>query len=40
MSGMLSQCMDYFLGKGCPHVPEIQRLIRENTANSDEILLH
>ncbi|KAI0894095.1 linoleate diol synthase precursor [Annulohypoxylon nitens] len=40
MSGMLSQCMDYFLGKGCPHVPEIQRLIRENTANADEILLH
>ncbi|KAI0838022.1 linoleate diol synthase precursor [Hypoxylon sp. FL0890] len=40
MSGLLSQCLDYFLGSGNQHMPEMYRLARENTAEADETLMH
>ncbi|KAI2466477.1 linoleate diol synthase precursor [Annulohypoxylon bovei var. microspora] len=40
MSGLLSQCLDYFLGTGSEHLPELYRLAQENTAEADETLLH
>ncbi|KAH6659111.1 linoleate diol synthase [Truncatella angustata] len=40
MSGILSQCLDYFLGAGNKHLPELYRLAHENTAEADDKLLH
>ncbi|OTA95381.1 hypothetical protein M434DRAFT_20259 [Hypoxylon sp. CO27-5] len=40
MSGLLSQCLDYFLGTGNEHLPEMYRLAREDTAEADETLMH
>ncbi|KAI1392148.1 linoleate diol synthase precursor [Hypoxylon trugodes] len=40
MSGLLSQCLDYFLGTGSQHLPELYRLAQENTPEADEILMH
>ncbi|KAI0138209.1 linoleate diol synthase precursor [Hypoxylon sp. NC0597] len=40
MSGLLSQCLDYFLGTGNEHLPEMYRLAREDTAEADESLMH
>lgn len=40
-SQLFSQCLDYFLSdEGRAHLPEINRLSKENTAKADEILLH
>ncbi|KAL7621351.1 hypothetical protein AAE478_008672 [Parahypoxylon ruwenzoriense] len=39
MSGLLSQCMDYFLGTGSSHLPELYRLAHENTDEADDKLL-
>ncbi|KAI1378948.1 linoleate diol synthase precursor [Hypoxylon crocopeplum] len=40
MSGLLSQCLDYFLGTGSEHLPELHRLANEDTAEADETLMH
>ncbi|KAI1141068.1 linoleate diol synthase precursor [Hypoxylon sp. FL0543] len=40
MSGLLTQCLDYFLGTGKEHLPELYRLTREDTAEADEVLMH
>ncbi|KAI1206686.1 linoleate diol synthase precursor [Annulohypoxylon truncatum] len=40
MTGLLSLCLDYFLGKGRSHLPKLYNLAHENTAKADEILLH
>ncbi|KAI1803769.1 linoleate diol synthase precursor [Daldinia bambusicola] len=40
MSGLLSQCLDYFLGTGSEHLPELHRLAREDTPEADDKLLH
>ncbi|KAI1101502.1 linoleate diol synthase precursor [Jackrogersella minutella] len=40
MSGLLSQCLDYFLGTGSQHLPELHRLALEDTADADDILMH
>lgn len=40
MSGLLSQCLDYFLGTGEEHLDELHRLAQENTAEADEKLMH
>ncbi|KAI1768174.1 linoleate diol synthase precursor [Hypoxylon sp. FL1150] len=40
MSGLLSQCLDYFLGTGSQHLPELYRLAHEDTADADDKLLH
>lgn len=40
MSGLLSQCLDYFLDSGSEHMPELYRLAHEDTAEADETLMH
>ncbi|KAI1497119.1 linoleate diol synthase precursor [Biscogniauxia marginata] len=40
MSGLLSQCIDYFLGAGSEYLPELYRLAHEDTARADDQLLH
>lgn len=40
MSGLLSQCLDYFLGTGSEHLPELHRLARLDTKEADEALMH
>ncbi|KAI1417225.1 linoleate diol synthase precursor [Hypoxylon sp. FL1857] len=40
MSGLLSQCLDYFLGTGSQHLSELHRLAHEDTAEADETLMH
>ncbi|OTB07391.1 hypothetical protein M426DRAFT_71767 [Hypoxylon sp. CI-4A] len=40
MSGLLSQCLDYFLGTGSQHLPELYRLAHENTPEADDKLMH
>ncbi|KAI0172456.1 linoleate diol synthase precursor [Hypoxylon sp. FL1284] len=40
MSGLLSQCLDYFLGTGQEHLPELYRLAHEDTAEADDKLMH
>ncbi|OTB12803.1 hypothetical protein K445DRAFT_369110 [Daldinia sp. EC12] len=40
MSGLLSQCLDYFLGTGSEWLPELHRLAHENTPEADDKLQH
>ncbi|KAH7303488.1 linoleate diol synthase [Stachybotrys elegans] len=40
MSGLLSQCLDYFLGDGSEHLPELYRLAKEDTVEADGKLMH
>ncbi|RYP28496.1 hypothetical protein DL767_007175 [Monosporascus sp. MG133] len=40
MSSLLSQCMDYFLGTGIVHLPQLYRLAHENSAAADEKPVH
>ncbi|KAI6089298.1 linoleate diol synthase precursor [Hypoxylon rubiginosum] len=40
MSGLLSQCLDYFLGTGSQYLPELYRLAHEDTVEADDKLLH
>ncbi|KAK9778646.1 hypothetical protein SCAR479_04668 [Seiridium cardinale] len=40
MSGLLSQCLDYFLGAGSEHLPKLYSLAHEDTADADDKLLH
>lgn len=40
MSGLLSQCLDYFLGTGSQHMAELYRLAHEDTPEADEIFMH
>ncbi|KAI0007940.1 linoleate diol synthase precursor [Xylariaceae sp. FL0662B] len=40
MSGLLSQCIDYFLGVGSEHLPEMYRLAHQNTPEADDKLMH
>jgi hypothetical protein len=40
MSGLLSQCLDYFLGDGAAHLPELYRLAHEDTEQADGKLMH
>ncbi|KAI1495045.1 linoleate diol synthase precursor [Biscogniauxia mediterranea] len=40
MSGLLSQCVDYFLGDGSDHLPELYRLAHEDTSEADNQLMH
>ncbi|KAI1453979.1 linoleate diol synthase precursor [Annulohypoxylon moriforme] len=40
LSAQLSQCVDYFLGIGSEHLPELYRLAHEKTGEADETLLH
>jgi linoleate 8R-lipoxygenase/9,12-octadecadienoate 8-hydroperoxide 8R-isomerase len=35
---ILSQCLDYYLGEGAVHLPEINRLAKEDTLEADELL--
>ncbi|KAL2821930.1 Psi-producing oxygenase A [Aspergillus granulosus] len=35
---LLSQCLDYYLGDGAAHLPEINRLAKEDTPEADELL--
>jgi Animal haem peroxidase len=40
-SQLFSQCLDYYLSdEGKLHLPEINKLSKENTAAADEVLLH
>ncbi|KAI0601288.1 linoleate diol synthase precursor [Biscogniauxia sp. FL1348] len=40
MSGLLSQCVDYFLGDGSEHLPELHRLAHEDTREADNQLMN
>lgn len=40
MSGLLSQCLDYFLGDGSEHLPELYRLSHEDSSDAEEKLMH
>jgi linoleate 8R-lipoxygenase/9,12-octadecadienoate 8-hydroperoxide 8R-isomerase/linoleate 8R-lipoxygenase/9,12-octadecadienoate 8-hydroperoxide 8S-isomerase len=40
LSGLLSQCLDYFLGDGSKHLPELYRLAHEDSEEADELLTH
>ncbi|KAI0112924.1 linoleate diol synthase precursor [Daldinia grandis] len=40
MSGLLSQCLDYFLGTGSQHLPCLYRLAHEETPEADDKLMH
>jgi hypothetical protein len=40
MSVFLSQCLDYFLGSGNAHLPELYRLAHAGTVDADAKLLH
>ncbi|KAI8966389.1 linoleate diol synthase precursor [Daldinia sp. FL1419] len=40
MTGLLSQCLDYFLGTGSEHLPELYRLAHQDTAEADDKLMH
>jgi linoleate 8R-lipoxygenase/9,12-octadecadienoate 8-hydroperoxide 8R-isomerase len=35
---ILSQCLDYYFGEGAVHLPEINRLAKEDTLEADELL--
>jgi hypothetical protein len=39
-SQVMAQCIDYYLGDGAEHLPELYRLARENTPAADEKLMH
>lgn len=40
-SQLFSQCLDYYLSdEGSVHLPEINRLSKENSARADDVLLH
>ena len=39
-SQVLSQCLDYYIGDGAEHLPELYRLAHENTPEADELLMH
>lgn len=37
---VFGQVLDYYLGDGKEHLPEINRLAKLNTPEADDILLH
>lgn len=37
---VFGQVIDYYLGDGKEHLPEINRLAKLNTAEADDVLLH
>ncbi|KAI1853021.1 hypothetical protein JX265_012777 [Neoarthrinium moseri] len=39
MSGLLSQCLDYYLGSGSEHLPDLYKLSHDDSEEADEKLL-
>ncbi|KAI5926939.1 linoleate diol synthase precursor [Camillea tinctor] len=40
MTAFLSRCLDYFLGDGNVHLPELYRLAHEDSSEADDQLMH